>query len=207
MENYRISVNTFNEVAQQYQDKYMCWPEYTATYDALCDYLSPTARVLDIACGPGNIAHYLLTRYPQLDYLGIDLAPNMVTLAQVNNPKGQFKVMDSLDISRLSAQFDAMVCGFCLPYLNQVQVRSLLSSMAAYLEPNGLMYLSWIAGDLGEAKAQTSSCGQQVFTYYYPKQWLIDVLRQAYIEPLYLHRQQSPNGQDSELFMIGRRQR
>ena len=56
---------------------------YDDSYKQFCELLPlERARVLDAACGPGNVSRYLLAQRPNLDLLGIDLAPRMVELAR-----------------------------------------------------------------------------------------------------------------------------
>ncbi|TCV19528.1 hypothetical protein EDC17_100450 [Sphingobacterium alimentarium] len=42
----------------------------------------------------------------------------MIELAKKNNPTAHFDVMDSRHIGELTDSYDAIICGFCLPYLS-----------------------------------------------------------------------------------------
>lgn len=42
----------------------------------------------------------------------------MIELAKKNNPTAYFDVMDSRHIGELTDSYDAIICGFCLPYLS-----------------------------------------------------------------------------------------
>ncbi|TVP08993.1 hypothetical protein AYI87_20595 [Shewanella sp. KCT] len=203
--NYQLSVATFNKLARQYQDKYMQMPLYEPTYARLSELLGKQDKVLELACGPGNIARYLLARHPQLDYLGTDLAPQMVSLARENNPTGKFEVMDCLAIDSLTKMFDAIVCGFCLPYLNKEEAKALIQAMARRLNAGGLLYLSTMEGDYAASKLQTSSSGDQAFIYYHCGEWLSAELSSAGFELLSCHRQDYPERGDVDLFIIARR--
>ncbi|MCG9756833.1 class I SAM-dependent methyltransferase [Shewanella insulae] len=205
MSNYQLSVGTFNKLARQYQDKYMQMPLYEPTYARLSELLGERDRVLELACGPGNIARYLLTRHPKLKYLGTDLAPQMVSLARENNPTAQFEVMDSLAVDSLSEMFDAIVCGFCLPYLNREEAKALIQAMATRVNSGGLLYLSTMEGDYEASKLQTSSSGDQAFIYYHCGEWLSAQLSTAGFELLSCHRQDYPERGDVDLFIIARR--
>ncbi len=205
MSHYQLSVATFNKLARQYQDKYMQMPLYEPTYERLSEMLGARDKVLEIACGPGNIARYLLARRPQLDYLGTDLAPQMVSLARENNPTAQFEVMDCLAIDKLTQMFDAIVCGFCLPYLNQQEAKTLIESMASRLKQGGLLYLSTMEGDYSASNLQTSSSGDQAFIYYHGGEWLIEQLNFAGFELVSCHRQDYPERGDVDLFIMARR--
>src|SRR5690349_11179871 len=79
MDPCEISANAFHKLADRYRDKFMDLTLYDGSYRDFCDSLPQgRARVLDAACGPGNVSRYLITRRPELDLLGIDLAPRMV---------------------------------------------------------------------------------------------------------------------------------
>ena len=51
---------------------------YKGALKTFCNLIKKeNAKVLDLACGPGNVTKYLLTEKPNLIVLGIDLATNM----------------------------------------------------------------------------------------------------------------------------------
>src|SRR6185295_3669822 len=99
MDKTKIAVNIFNKHASKYQDKFMDVNLYAGSFDFFCDAAKKqNAKILEIACGPGNITSYLLNKRPDFKILGIDLAPNMIALAKINNPKADFQLMDCRDI-------------------------------------------------------------------------------------------------------------
>ena len=203
--HYQLSVATFNKLARQYQDKYMLMPLYEPTYQRLSEMMGARDKVLELACGPGNIARYLLARHPQLDYLGTDLAPQMVSLARKNNPTARFEVMDCLAIDALPEDFDVLVCGFCLPYLNLAEAQALIEAMARRLKPGGLLYLSTMEGDYQASHLQTSSSGDQAFVYYHCGEWLNKCLHVAGFDLVNCHRQDYAERGDVDLFIMSRR--
>jgi len=44
--------------------------------------LNEQAKVLELACGPGNITKCLLSKRPDLEILATDIAPNILELAK-----------------------------------------------------------------------------------------------------------------------------
>ena len=178
MDNYQITVNTFNKLAKQYQDKYMTLDLYTHTYDLFCEHVDTTgAEILEIACGPGNITRYLLDKRPDFKILATDMAPNMVELARQNNPEAECLVLDSREIAGVDRQFDAILCGFCLPYLAKKDVERLIGDAAGLLKPGGVLYLSTMEDDEAKSGMQTSSSGDQVYIHYHDGGHLTDVLK------------------------------
>ncbi|QYJ87529.1 class I SAM-dependent methyltransferase [Shewanella mesophila] len=207
MDHNQISVNTFNKLAQVYQDKYMNLPLYHLTYNALCDRISSHDKVLDIGCGPGNISRYLLDRMPSIDLLGTDLAPNMVELARRNNPEAHFEVMDCRAVAQLSGKFDAIVCGFCFPYLNKEEVNAMIGAMSSLLTDTGVLYLSTMEGDYSASCMQTSSRGDKAFIYYHDGDELTQRLHDNGLILVWSHRQDYPERGDVDLFLIAKKGR
>ncbi|MBL7725139.1 MAG: class I SAM-dependent methyltransferase [Chitinophagaceae bacterium] len=167
MDKYKETFATWNNIASIYQDKFMKMDLYDETYDQICNSIDkPKAKLLEIGCGPGNITKYLLSKRPDFDIFGIDIAPNMIELAKLNNPTAQFAVMDCRQIKNLDKKFDGIIGGFCLPYLSQTECDELISASYDLLNDNGLIYLSLIEGDPGKSDFKVGSGGRVYFYYH-----------------------------------------
>ncbi len=173
MDKYEITVSTFNKLADKYQQKYMDFDFYFDSYDTFCELLeNDNASIFEIACGPGNITRYLLNKRPGFKIEGIDLAPNMVELARANNPEASFQVMDSRAISSINRKFDAVMCGFCIPYLDKGDVARLIADVRALMKKGGIFYLSTMEDDDSRSGFQTSEAGDRVFIHYHQLEYL-----------------------------------
>lgn len=53
-------------------------------------------KVLDIGCGFGEMGKFLLKRYENIDYTGVDIVPEFIQTAKVQVPDGKFLVADFL---------------------------------------------------------------------------------------------------------------
>lgn len=168
MEANKQTLETWNKIASLYQDKFMDLDLYNETYDHVCESLIPLhAKILDVGCGPGNITRYFLSRRPDFDIHGIDTAPNMIQLAKQNCPTANFSVLDCRRISELPTKYDAIICGFCLPYLSQPETEKLIIDASILLNDNGLIYLSFVEGDPDNSGFQTGSSGDRVYFWYH----------------------------------------
>lgn len=177
MDAYKETFETWNKIASLYQDKFMNLDLYDETYDLFCTGITgEKTQLLEIGCGPGNISRYLLSMRPDLNIYGIDIAPNMVALARVNNPTARFDVLDCRLISSIESTFDGIVCGFCLPYLSPADASTLMSDCFKLLTTQGLLYLSFVEGDPGESGFQSGSSGDGIYFYYYNLNDLIQLL-------------------------------
>ena len=168
MDRYKETFETWNKVASLYQDKFMDLDLYNDTYDFICDsIIKDNAKILEFGCGPGNITKYLLSKRPDFDIYGIDIAPNMIKLAKKNNPSASFAIMDCRQIDEIKTKYDGIVCGFCLPYLSQTDSQKLITDCYNLLNENGLIYISFVEGDPIKSDFRVSSSGDRTYFYYY----------------------------------------
>ncbi len=167
MNPYNETFDTWNKMASIYQDKFMDLSLYKETYDYICNAVTtPKAKLLEIGCGPGNITKYLLSKRPDFDILGIDIAPNMIELAKANNPTARFAVMDTRKIQTLTTKYDAIIGGFCLPYLSPAEADELVGHCYDLLNGNGLIYLSFVEGESDQSGFKESSYGRVYFHFH-----------------------------------------
>jgi ubiquinone/menaquinone biosynthesis C-methylase UbiE len=78
----------------------------------------PGMRILDLACGPGNLSRRLAAQVaPGGEVIGVDLAPGMIELARAADiPNARFEVMDIEQLDFADASFDGAVCGHGLQF-------------------------------------------------------------------------------------------
>ncbi|RYV03399.1 class I SAM-dependent methyltransferase [Shewanella sp. OPT22] len=167
MNKYEVTVDTFNRLAKRYQDKYMNFDFYFDTYDRFLSLIKGDASILELGCGPGNITHYLLSNKPDLRILATDLAPNMLELTKLNNPSVRTMKLDGRSVEQVDETFDAIVCGFCTPYLSRTDIKKLIKDIRDKLELGGLLYLSTMEDDDNKSGMQTSASGDQVYIHYH----------------------------------------
>jgi 2-polyprenyl-3-methyl-5-hydroxy-6-metoxy-1,4-benzoquinol methylase len=193
MDNYQKTFETWNKVAKIYQDKFMDLELYNDTYDTFCELIKkPDATVFEIGCGPGNITRYLLAKKPDLHIYAIDVAPNMIQLAKANNPKAKFSLMDCREIGSLTSEFDAIISGFCMPYLSKEDNAEFLRNCSRLLAPGGIFYFSTIKGNYEDSGFVTASTGDRSCVYYYDEAFLRAQLEQNNFEVLELIYKRSP---------------
>lgn len=206
MDPNQISINTFNDLADLYQEKYFHLQEYNATYDIFCqELLKSGAEVLELGCGPGNITKYLLSKRPDFHILATDAAPKMTELAKKNNPAATVQVMDARQLGTLNQKFDAIVMGFCLPYLGKEDVEHLFEHAYCLLNEGGVIYLSTIEGKYDKSALLTSAnTGRSAYTYYYDEGLLKSLYGSNRFEAVYTGRVRlnSPNAPDNTDLII-----
>ncbi len=206
--NNQKAVDLFNKLADSYQQRFFSVEHYKESLDHFLSQLDNQATVLDVACGPGNISHFLLKQKPALKLLGIDLAPNMIDLARMNNPNARFLVYDAMRIDYLDSRFDAIIVGFLFPYLSMEQVELFLFKSYEKLNENGIIYLSTMEDLHENSRLKASSTGEEIMMHYYEADFLIRLLEQIGFQILSKHTQPftvSETETDTDLIIIARK--
>lgn len=191
MDHNPIAIRVFNAWAQGYNDAFMDTALYHASFDRFCDAIEArNAEVLELGCGPGNITKYLLSKRPDLRILGTDLAPNMLELARANNPEAEFQLLDARTFSNLGRSFDAIMCGFILPYLTPGETAELMSDAHARLRDKGVLYISTMEGDPARSGFKPSSSGKggSAYIQYYEGSFLTRTMQATGFTVLHLDR-------------------
>lgn len=189
MDKTKIAVEIFNKCANQYQHKFMNVDLYSDTLDLFSkNIINENADILELACGPGNLTKYLLNKRLDFKILGIDMAPNMLELAKINNPIAEFQLMDCRDIGKLNKVFDGIIGGFCLPYLSKDESVLLIHNASRLLKTNGILYLSTMEDDYRKSGFQKGSTGDEIYIHYHQADYLIQALEESDFKIINLQR-------------------
>jgi cyclopropane fatty-acyl-phospholipid synthase-like methyltransferase len=204
MDRMKPTIDSFNKMAQSYEDRFMHFDLYNDTYDSFCSLIKKyNAEILDAGCGPGNISHYLLSKRPDFKILGIDLAPNMLELAGKNNPSAEFNLLDVRAIDQLKRKFDGIVCGFCVPYLSKEECAKLIADAYDLLDEAGVLYLSAIEGNYESSGYEMASNGvDKGYVYYYKENDLKDYFLESGFNIREVFRKSYPKGGKVDTHLI-----
>ena len=199
MENFDVSVQRFDEFAEEYASRFENVSGYIEQLTFFTDQIkAENPAILELACGPGNVTKFLKNRFPESRILAVDLAPKMIEIARKALPEVDFRVMDVRDISVISEKFDAVMCSFCLPFLSKEDAAKLIADCAALLNSGGIVYLSTMEGDEHRAGFEKTSFSgdSEVYFNYHRQTDLQDAFEKSGFKILRLDRQdyQEPDG-------------
>lgn len=168
MQSSQETKNTWNKVATVYQEKFMDFSLYDASYDMFCKLIpEQNACILELACGPGNITKYLCQSRPDFTIDATDYAAEMIVLAKQNCPSVTFQIMDLRHINEIEKKYNGIICGFGIPYLSKLELTHFIAHSANLLLDQGIVYLSFVEGLELESGYQTGSTGDRVLFYYH----------------------------------------
>ncbi|MBV8667268.1 MAG: class I SAM-dependent methyltransferase [Burkholderiaceae bacterium] len=186
-------VETFNKNARRYAEKYFALSDYDEFYQRLLASVAPAGSLIDVACGPGNVSAYASRHRPDLEVVGVDLAPSMVEEARARVPGVVFEVCDCTRLESLGRAFDAAAFAFGLSYLTDDAAAQCLSSIRAILEEGAPLLLLTIASAEPMEKVETSSSGDRLLTVYRTPQQIAAMLERQGFCITFVERIASPD--------------
>jgi len=208
MDNSERAAQVFDKYASFYMEKFMDISLYHNALNVFCEQLNTNnSSILELGCGPGNITQYLFSKSPGLDILATDLAPNMLKLAQDNNPAVKTMLLDSRNISQFSQKFEGLMCGFIFPYLTKSEVKTFIEDAAGILNKEGLIYISTMEEDNSTSGFEEGSKGDLVYMNYHEGTYLKQYLRQNDFDIIFEDRVNYPGKDDkivTDLILIAR---
>lgn len=114
-EEYKeLSIKEFTKAAQVYDSGHagvyeICKEDYPPILEEL--EKSDFNDLLDVGCGTGPMIELLSRKYPDRHYVGLDLTPKMIEVANAKNlPNTKFIVGDSENLPFEDESFDAVIC-------------------------------------------------------------------------------------------------
>lgn len=174
------TIPTWNKVAGLYEEKFMDLTIYDESYNQFIERMNcAAATILDVGCGPGNVARYLFRKNPGWQFHGVDAAPNMAERFRINIPGSRVTVMDIRNIDELAGRFDGITAGFCIPYLNDADTARMITAFRHLLNREGCVYISFVEGDPAASGLLTSSTGDQTYFYYHRLERIQEIMQSA----------------------------
>ncbi|WP_204137966.1 class I SAM-dependent methyltransferase [Halomicronema sp. CCY15110] len=124
------------------------WQGYiTNTLSFLVDWaqIAATERVLDVACGTGELERLLVEQQPEQAITGVDFSEQMLAIARqkfTNHPSVTFQPAAASALPWQQAEFDVVVCANAFHYFNAPA--QVLAEMQRVLHPTGrIVILDW----------------------------------------------------------------
>ena len=172
-----LTIDAYNKNFSGYTDKFMNYGPYAMHVIGFADLLEDDFKVLDIGCGPGNVAKQLCA-LKRLEITGIDLSSEMLEIAKANVPDGIFYLQDSRKASFPPEKFDAVVLSFSLVHLDDDEMNEVLANAVKWLRSSGYLYVSFMEGKQPGFE-MTSFSQQPIYFNYFQETEITDILKKS----------------------------
>jgi SAM-dependent methyltransferase len=130
--------------AQKFLDELEHKPKDRELLAKFAEEIGPGRPVLDIGCGPGHTTDYLCRL--GLDAVGVDLSPEMVSLAAQKFPGSHFRVGDFTSLEQESSSIAGILAFYCIVHLSEPQLKPAFAELHRVLAAGGILMLSFHVG-------------------------------------------------------------
>ena len=117
---YEVWENLANKYNNLWVQKYSLGPTRREVLKIVVPLIKKNEklRILDIGCGTGQLVYELSKRNENVNYLGIDVAHNMINVAKKNNLKDKNIKFKAIGIEKFNTKdkFDIIICTHAFPY-------------------------------------------------------------------------------------------
>jgi 2-polyprenyl-3-methyl-5-hydroxy-6-metoxy-1,4-benzoquinol methylase len=126
----------------------------------------------------------------------------MIELAKSNNPTAHFQLMDCRAIANLSKKFDAILCGFGLPYLSKEEAIQFIKDAKQKLNKNGILYINTMEDDNTKSGFKAGSTGEEMYMNYHEAVYLTNALEENDFKIIHLDRKLYTHNQEETTDLI-----
>ncbi len=132
-----------------------------ALLGAFAELTRGEGRVLDLGCGPGQVARYVADR--GVDVVGVDLSPQMIVEARALHSSIPFRVSDMMSLDDADGSIAGITAFYAIVHLALADVERAFREWRRVLVPGGRVLLSFHVGQerihldefLGQAVSMT----------------------------------------------------
>lgn len=142
-ERFRETLKIWDQLAERYQES-STLDIFNDSYDFLvqsCQNQSPS--ILKLGSQPTDMSKYLCEQLPSVRLLVAELSSKMGSSVDWNIQDYKTKEMHIKKVSELEGEFDVIIIGLGVPYLDEDDITYLLSMAYRKLCTHGLLYLTY----------------------------------------------------------------
>ncbi len=136
---------------------------------------SVTGRVVDLGCGPGQIAAYLHARGASVE--GLDLSPEMVAQATAAHPAIEFRVGDMFALPYADASLGGIVAFYAIVHTPTAALD--FRDFDRVLAPHGLVALAFHVGESTTHVDELFGRATSLDFYFHPTDAVIAALAEV----------------------------
>lgn len=141
--NERVKT-TYDSLAPSYDQRWRHYIDVSLTKVVSVLPLEGSERILDVACGTGELERRLLARWPGLHITGVDFSPQMLSQAQAKHIAGDVTWIEgeASNVPVPDGQFDVVICANSFHYFRRPL--DCLREFRRCLVPTGkLVFVDW----------------------------------------------------------------
>ncbi len=170
--------NTYNKIAQKYDDEYGNDLSDTPYIDIFLNNTSGN-NILDIGCGTGTLSEYIANKGFIVD--AIDFSEEMLKIARNKIKNVNFFQMDMRNIET-NKKYNGIMLAYSLFHITKQEVIKAIANYYNLLEDNGTMLIILQEGEGEQYVEENLEKGLKKFVNYYSFEEIENILNDNHFE-------------------------
>jgi SAM-dependent methyltransferase len=160
------TVEAYDKNPQFYADKFDSYGIRLEDIDrALKLNESGSNKVLELGCGSGRDAQYIVSKVGKENYFGIDASRELIKIAREKNPCVAFQVKDMRDVSYETETYGVIFSFASMLHVNREEMAQIIEKCHKSLKTGGILFISTKYGEYKEEKI--TNLGDEKYYYFY----------------------------------------
>lgn len=130
---------------------------------------SSSKKILELGCGNGRDAKYIISKVGVENYIGVDASKGLIEIARQKNPFGMFHVKDILNFlkekSEVSHDFGVIFAFYSMLHMERGEFAEILKKCKNLLKIGGILYISSKYGDYKEIEIENLGSKKYYYSY------------------------------------------
>lgn len=131
---------TYNLIASDWHQDHAHDDWWIGGTDKFISFLQAGDLVLDVGCGAGTKAKYLIEH--GLQVVGIDFSEKMIEIAKREVPSGRFSILDLHEVGKLENFFDGIFMQAVLLHVPKKEAGECVKKVVERLKSGGFLYVA-----------------------------------------------------------------
>ena len=160
------TVEAYDKNSRYYAEKFDSYGIRTEDIDqALKLDESGSNKVLELGCGGGQDAQYIISKVGADNYIGVDASAGLINIAREKNPTGEFHIKDMRNVSYETETFGVIFSFASMLHVNREELAQMVKKCHKWLKIGGILYISTKYGDYREERIK--NLGDEKYYYFY----------------------------------------
>jgi cyclopropane fatty-acyl-phospholipid synthase-like methyltransferase len=166
MDKNKKTVEAYDKNPQFYAEKFDSYGIRIEDVDrALLLNESGSDMILELGCGSGRDAQYIISRVGKENYFGTDASEGLIKLCREKIPEGMFQVKDMREVSYETETFGAIFSFASMLHVNREEMTQIIEKCHKWLKTGGILYISTKYGEYREENIK--KFGEDKYYYFY----------------------------------------
>jgi len=166
MDKNKKTIEAYDKNPQFYADKFDSYGVRFEDIDrAIKLNESGSDKTLELGCGNGRDAQYIISKVGIDNYEGIDASQNLIKFAKEKVSHGTFLVKDMKDLEVSPETYGIIFSFASMLHVNREDMGTLLLRCYRWLKIGGILFISTKHGEYKEEK--TNNLGDDKYYYFY----------------------------------------